>query len=134
MKPISARWQQGHGMRSETSDTHSSSSSLGWMMDGGSGATSTEGSMENAPMPTSSTLERELMELPLAAVASESDETFIALPDLINRLFTTIVSTESESASGLADDRRPICANFLHHLSPLLPTARPHEGVSRALR
>lgn len=65
-------------------------------MGGESGATSTEGSMESAPTSSAPTIERELIEHTTAAVSAESDETFIALPDLINRLFTTIVSTESE--------------------------------------
>lgn len=107
-------------------DHHSSSSSLGWMMDG-EGATSTEGSAESEPNPAEQnakdaaavTAAAAVAAIPPATLASQASleraglkpeaEIFVSLQELFNRLFTAIVSTESGSSTGnkadIADDQ-----------------------------
>lgn len=107
-------WQKGHHpaeSRGSVSDHHSSSSSLGWMMDG-EGATSTEGSAESEPAEAERgtnaiAAAAAVAAIPPSALASQSSlergeaakadsEIFVSLQELFNRLFTAIVSTESE--------------------------------------
>lgn len=76
----------------DMSDTHSSSSSLGWMIKG-SGATSIEGSVESTP-----TLDGEKSGNVNPPKGQEDPDASCSLPELMNRLFTAIVSTESERA------------------------------------
>lgn len=111
-------------------DHHSSSDSFGWVMDG-EGATSTEGSVESEPTPVEPTdmearntaaaiaAAAAVAALPQAALASAASlerdgikpepEIFVSLQELFNRLFTAIVSTESEIAvkrlADIADDQ-----------------------------
>lgn len=95
--------ERGAGSIDDYSDTHSSSSSLGWMIKNGLGssATSTEESHESTP-----TLEGEKSagpEQPTPSSQTQSQpsttgepELYTSLEELMNRLFTAIVSTESE--------------------------------------
>ncbi|KAL1413595.1 hypothetical protein Q8F55_001370 [Vanrija albida] len=86
------------------SDTHSSSSSLGWMIKNGLGssATSTEESHESTP-----TVDGEKSAGPEITTPSQSQsqpsttgeppELYTTLEELMNRLFTAIVSTENDA-------------------------------------
>ncbi|BEI89643.1 uncharacterized protein CcaverHIS019_0210050 [Cutaneotrichosporon cavernicola] len=117
-----APWQKGHHVSqskgSASDDQHSSSSSLGWMMEGET-ATSTEGSLESEPTRAGGVLNpaegvngaavaaaAAVAAIPSAALASQASldrdgskpepDIYVTLQELFNRLFTAIVSTEND--------------------------------------
>lgn len=117
-----ALWKKGHcasqSRGSVSDDHHSSSSSLGWMMERET-ATSTEGSVDSESTPAERVLNpaegvngaavaaaAAVAAIPSAALASQTSlerdsaksepDIYVTLQELFNRLFTAIVSTEND--------------------------------------